>query len=186
MTSAKKKLPIRVGGKLVRFTDTQAGRLEELTDYKRREPEPGEANALEQPRYTLKESAFRLLVTEEQLLQKARSGLVNLYIDVADLQGLWRYKAADGHSQHSTVQLLRSGYLALTTNSCRELAEKGGCNVTALELRCPSDPSAMNLEVEIVAALSVWGDGQKLFCLEEPLWVDRERIVLMAPLTAVA
>lgn len=185
MNSVKKKLPIRVGGRLVRFTDTQAGRLEELTDYRRRDPEPGQANAFEKAHYTLKESAFRLLATEEELLQKAGSGLVDLYIDVADLQGLWRYKAADGRSLQSTVQSLRSGYLALTTNSCRELAEKGGSNVMALELRCPSDPSAMNLEVEIVAALSVWGDGRKLFCLQEPLWVDREKIVLMAPLTTI-
>jgi hypothetical protein len=175
-----------VGGRLWHITDTQAGRLEELTDYRRRDAEPGQASAIEKPRYTLQESAFRLLATEEQLLQKAASGLVDLYIDVANLQGLWRYKAADGRSLQSTVQSLRSGYLALTTNSCRELAENGGSNVTALELRCPSDPSAVNLEVEIVAALSVWGDGIKLFCLQEPLWVDKEKIVLMAPLANIA
>lgn len=186
MNAVKKKLPINVGGKLVNFTETQAGRLRELTKYKRRDPEPGQANAFEKPRYTLEESAFRLLVTEEQLLQRAASESVDLFINVEGLQGLWRYKAADGRSLQSTVQTLLSGYLALTTSSCRELVEKGGSNVTVLELRCPSDPSAMDLEREIVAALSIWGDGRKFFCLQEPLWVDREKIVLMASLTAIA
>ena len=186
VNAVKKKVTIPVGSELVQFTNTQAGRLQELVEYRRRDPEPGQANAFEKPRYTLEESAFRLLVTEEHLLQKAASESVDLYINVADLQGFWRYKAADGRSLQSTVQTLLSGYLALTTNSCRDLAEKGGSNVTVLELRCPSDPSAMDLEGEIVAALSVWGEGRKFFYLQEPLWVDREKIVLMAPLTAIA
>jgi len=185
MNVVKEKRPIRVGDGLVQFTKTQAGRLQELTDYRRQDAEAGQGNAFEKSRYTLEESAFRLLVTEEQLLQKAASDSLDIYVDVGGLKGLWRYKAADGRSLQSTAQKLLSGFLALTTNSCNELAGKGGSSVTVLEFRCPSDPSTMDLEEEIVAALSVWGDGRKYFCLQEPLWVDRGKLVLMAPLTAI-
>lgn len=186
LSAPRKKTAIPVGGELVPLTETQAGRLQELTEYRRHNSEPAQASAFEKPRYSLEESAFRLLVTEEQLLQKSVSGSVDLYISVRNLHGVWRYRAADGHLQQSAVQTLLSGYLALTTNSCRELAQEGSCNVAVLELRYPSNPSTLDLDNEVVAALSIWGEGRKFFCLEEPLRVDREMIVLMAPLSSIA
>jgi len=101
-------------------------------------------------------------------------------------KGRWRRGANDSGSIVPSVQTLTSGYLALNSQSCNEMANFGSVNVLVLEFHRPSDPSAVDLDRETMAALSAWGDCEKYFCLREPLLVDRNKIVLLAPLPVLA
>jgi len=180
------KTRVRVGKKFEKMTGTQAHRFEELTQPKRADSQPDASTAPRKTRYALAEASDRLNVSEERLLQEAASGSVKLYVDAGGLKGRWRRGANDSGSMVSSVQTLTSGYLALTSRSCSDMANFGSINVSVLEFRCPSDPSAVDLDRETMAALSAWGDCEKYFCLREPLWVDRNRIVLLAPLPVLA
>lgn len=180
------KTRVRVGKKYEEMTGTQAHRFGELTQPKRADSQPDASTAPRKTRYALAEASDRLNVSEERLLQEAASGSVKLYVDAGGLKGRWRRGANDSGSMVSSVQTLTSGYLALTSRSCSDMANFGSINVSVLEFRCPSDPSAVDLGRETMAALSAWGDCEKYFCLREPLWVDRNRIVLLAPLPVLA
>ena len=180
--TGKQKKPVRVGEKYEEMTGTQAYRFEELTQSRRLDLQRDVSTAPGKVRFTLTEASRRLNVSEMYLLQKAASGSVNLYLNAGGLKGRWRRGATNGGSMVSPVQTLTSGYLALTSQSCNKMARYGSIKVLALEFRCPSDPSAVDLDSETTAALSAWGDCDKYFCLPEPLRVDRNRIVLLAPL----
>lgn len=184
--AGKQKMRVWVGEKYEDMTRTQAYRFEELTQSTRPDPQLDASTAPRKTRYALAEVSDRLNVSEEHLLQQAASGSVNLYVNAGGLKGRWRRGASDGGSIVSSVQTLISGYVALTSRSCSEMANYGSINVSVLEFRCPSDPSAVDLDRETMATLSAWGDCDKYFCLREPLWVDRNKIVLLAPLPLLA
>ena len=180
--SGKHKVPVRVGEKYEEMTGTQAYRFDELTQSRPPGPQPDASTAPGKTRYALAEASDRLNVSKEQLLQMAASGSVNLYVNAGGLKGRWRRGATDDGSIVTSVQTLTSGYLALTSRSCSEIANYGSINVSVLEFRSPSDLSAVNLDHETKATLSAWGDCDKYFCLREPLRIDRNKIVLLAPL----
>ncbi len=184
--AGKRKTPVRVGKKFEDMTGTQADRFDELKLPKHADWQPDASTAPRKTRYALAEASDRLNVSEKHLLQEAVSGSINLYVDVGGLKGRWRRGANDSGSIVSSVQTLTSGYLALTSRSCSEMANFGSVNVLVLEFHCPSDPSAVDMDRETMAVLSAWGDCEKYFCLREPLWVDRNRIVLLAPLPVLA
>lgn len=184
--AGKQKTRVRVGKKYEDMTGTQAQRFEELTPPKRADSQPDASTAPRKTRYALAEASDRLNVSEKHLLQEAASGSVKLYVDAGGLKGRWRRGANDSGSIVSSVQTLTSGYLALTSRSCSEMENFGSINVLVLEFHCPSDPSAVDLDRETMAALLAWGDCEKNFCLREPLWIDRNKIVLLAPLPILA
>jgi hypothetical protein len=184
--AGKQKTRVRVGKKYEDMTGTQAYRFDELKQPERADSQPDASTAPRKTRYALAEASDRLNVSEKDLLQEAASGSVKLYVDVGGVKGRWRRGANASGSIVSSVQTLTSGYLALTSRSCNEMANYGSVNVLVLEFHCPSDPSAVDLDRETMAALSAWGDCEKYFCLEEPLLVDRNKIVLLAPLPVLA
>ena len=178
----KPKIRVKVGGKHEDLTSTQAYRFEELTQPRAPDPRPDAGTVSAKMRYTLAEASDYLNVGERHLLQQAVFGSVSLYVNAGGLNGRWRRGASDGSSAMSPVHTLISGYLALTSRSCNEMAAIGSTRVSVLEFRCPSDSSAVDLDRETLAALSAWGDSDKHFCLLEPLRVDPNKIVLLAPL----
>ncbi len=182
----KQKTRVRVGENYEEMTGTQAYRFEELTQPKGPDSQPDASISPRKTRYALAEASDRLKVSEKHLIQRAESRSVNLYVDVGGLKGQWRRGGNDSSPMVSSLQTLTSGYLALSSRSCSELAKFGSISVSVLEFHCPPDPSAVDLDRETLAALSAWGDRDLYFCLREPLWIDRNKVVLLAPLPNLA
>lgn len=178
----KEKVRVSVGPKVEEMTVTQSYRFDQLSKTWKAESVPVE-NPLEQSRYTLTEAAFRLQQDETRILEKAVAGAVLVYVNAAGLQGYWRRGVTADDASQTSLQTLVSGYLALTAQSCRGLLTGGGAKVSILEFLCPQDRTASDFDPQQLAALEAWGDGRKFFCLPEPLYVEPENLVLMAPLT---
>ncbi|MEO1245634.1 MAG: hypothetical protein AAFX56_08100 [Pseudomonadota bacterium] len=178
----KPTVAVRVGRKVEELTDTQAYRFDELTQANARTPQPANDNPFEQARYSLQDAAFRLLLSEEDLLRQAASGKSVLYINAAGLRGRWQRLGGNGKPLESSERALCSGYLALAVSSCEDLALNGSTSAAALELPEHVDPARLDLDVKAVQELSAWGKQQKRFHLCEPECVRRDRIVLLAPL----
>ena len=177
----KEKVQVKVGPRVEELTVTQSYRFDQLSERRKAEPEPVE-NPFEQSRYTLAEASFRMLQSETQILEKAASGALTVYVNAAGLQGYWRREVSASEVSQTPPQTFISGYLALTAESCRALLDSAGTTLAVLEYRRPPEPAAANIEAVQAAALETWGSGRKRFCLTEPLYVDRKNVVLMAPL----
>ena len=177
----KPSVQVRVGERLEHLTDTQAYRYENLVRRNGGGQPRASGNPFEQSRYPLGDAAFRLMISEEAILQKAAAGSLYLFTSVAGVTGHWR-RQVHGSSVDSPEQTLRSGYLALTTNACRELVAQGGTNVSTFLYPELPDPSATGLDDEILGVLSTWRHDKKWFLAREPQWADRDSVVLLAPL----
>lgn len=180
----KPKVAVQVGPKVEEMTDTQAYRFVELTEANAGERRPANDNPFEQARYSLEDAAFRLMLGEDEILSRAVSGSIGLYASVAGLEGRWRQLGRPGETLESSTRTLRSGYLALTVASCKELALRGEARVSTFELPELPDPDKLELDGATLQELSAWGKQEKCFCVCEPQRVNRDDIVLMAPLTA--
>lgn len=180
---AKKTVPIKVGNKLMQFTATQAIRLGSLADRHRNLDTETPANSIEKNRYSLEDAAFRLLVSEEQLLQEAVDGHRVLYVDASDATGRWMCRQTDEQVLQSGTQTLSCGFLAVLQKDVGAVARNGICGASLLELIPPPDLDALELPKATLSALSVWGDAKKVFRLEEPLQIDRTKLYFLAPLT---
>ena len=66
--------------------------------------------------------------------------------------------------------------------ACRQLADGERAEVSVLEFRLPADPSYAEFDATLLTELMAWDDGQKYFCLTEPLTIRSEAVVLLAPL----
>ena len=117
------------------------------------------------------------------ILNAAAGGQRSVYVNGEGLTGRWRRSTTGGGAEHSKAMRLVSGYLALPPLACRQLAESSRAEVSVLEFRLPADPSYAEFEVAQLNDLLAWGDGQKYFCLTEPLSIRREAVVLLAPLS---
>ncbi len=180
----KPTVKVRLGDRLEKLTDTQAYRFEELNQ-KNTEERPTESrNPFEESRYSLEDAAFRRMVGEEAILEMAASGSIDLYTSVAGLAGCWRREAIDGSVIDSPEVTLRSGYLALTLDGCRDLATHGRTHASSFEFKRLPDPSVTDLDRATLAVLSTWDDSERSFVAREPKWVDKDDIVLLAPLAA--
>lgn len=175
---------VQVGKADVEMTDTQAYRFEELQNTRKAPSQDRQRNVFEQPRYTIEEAAFRLMLDEQALLKKAVDGKLRVFLDVAGQSGHWRSYGSDGKSAESSRQTLRSGYLALTAGSCRTLLQQAAGKVSILEYVRVADPAALQLDSGVLAAFSSWGAGNRFFCLATPLSFERRDLVLMAPLAS--
>ena len=180
--SKKPKVTVQVGEKAEVMTETQAFRFDELAQTGSRATATLSDNPLEQSRYSLQDAAFRLMISEAELLRQAASGSIRLYADVTGLEGRWRRIDANGKTIESSMRSLRSGYLGLPIHLCKELALQGGINVSTFELPDLQDSSKLELDIETMRELSAWGDEKKVFFLREPILLDHGGIVLMAPL----
>lgn len=183
---AKKTVPIKIGSKLMQFTTTQAVRLGELADRRRDAADGGPARGLDQSRYSLEDAAFRLLQSEDMLLAQAADGKQLLYVDAAGLDGRWMCRNPQGEVLQSNVQTLERGYLALIDKDARTLHSQGHCDVSILELVLPPDATAAKLPRAVMTALQAWGEHKKVFRLETPLRVERQSVVLLAPLAGAS
>lgn len=183
--SEKQKVLVEVSGKAEVMTDTQSYRFEELTSTRDAEKSVTERNPLDDPQYKLKDAAFRLMITEDELLQKAAAGSIFLYIDTAGLQGHWQRRNADGKIHESGMKVSKSGLLALDQKTCKELAASGSAQVSILHFRPRSDLSMLNIDPDTLATLIAWG-GNRQFCLQDPMRISRDEVLLLPPLVVSA
>lgn len=181
----KPKSPVQVGQKYENLTGSQTMRFEELVLLRQASPQATASVAPKTKAYSFSAACGCLNLTGEQLLQMASAEMIDFYVAIHGLKGCWHRDAADGRPIGASVQIPTAGYLALTYRACRTLANFGGVNVSSLEYRYPSTPDAINLDVETVAMLAVAGNCDKYFCLQKPLWVDREKLVILDPLLSV-
>ena len=179
--TGKQKVLVSVGGKDARMTETQSYRFSELNGQREAESQTAANNPLEESRYGIEDAAFRLFISEEQLLRMAADGSVRLYTDAAGLTGQWQ-RGDGADAVKSSFRPLKSGFLALSTESCHELMETGITSVSALDFCSNADPAATNVDRDTLETLQAWGQGHKRFFLQQPILVDRDKVVLMAPL----
>ena len=177
----KPKTRVEVSGKSEVMTITQSFRFEELTKRRDTGTPVADRNPLEESKYGLEDAAFRLMITEDQLVGKAATGAISLFVDAAGLPGHWQHSDAAGEILRSPEQVLTSGLLALNQKSCQELAVAGIAHVSALDFSSTSDPSALNIDPHTLATLLTRG-GNRRFHLRETLCVGRGEVLLLSPL----
>ena len=151
------------------MTATQACRFKELK-------QPDVANGgkkkaavlKDQPAYTLTEASVRLSVNANTLLAAAAKGGIRCYLKAAGLRGQWKAAMQDGTARTSVARLSpKPEFLALAAEDCRQIASFGSTNVTALHHSAPEAAAAV-------------------FTLQEPQWVDADRLLLQHPLPRLA
>lgn len=179
--TGKQKVLVKVGGKHTPLTETQSYRFSELREQRAADSGATDCNPLQESRYSLEDASFRLMIDEDQLLQKAAAGSLCLYTNAEGLSGRWQ-RDGDCDATQSTVRTLKSGFLALDVRSCRELANEGRTSVTVLHFDGAAESAASNVDLETLETLNAWGPGEKRFHLQEPFSVDRDSVVLLAPL----
>ncbi len=182
--SEKPKMTVRTRDSFEELTDTQAYRFEELTNTSDGVRLWENENPFDQSRYSLGDAAFRLMTTELDVLGRAASGAINLFVPVDGLAGRWQYLAPDGRATTSSGMVLRSGYLALTIVACEKLAELDNIEVGMLVFPKLADPAAFGFDGETQAVLSTSGNKRISFCLTTSRKIDRDGVVIMAPLVA--
>ena len=180
--TGKQKVLVEVSGKSEEMTDTQSIRFEELTKKRDAGASIADRNPLEDLTYGLKDASFRLMITEIQLLQKAATGSIRLYVDAADLSGHWERSDAAGNNLESPVKMLQSGLLAMDRKACRELAVADMTHVSTLDFLRTADPTALNIDPDTLATLLTWESGNQRFRLINPLRVSRDEVLLLSPL----
>ena len=178
----KPKVSVTVGRKVEEMTDTQAYRFAELSQDDATASHASDDGPFERSRYSLEEAAFRLMVSEDEILRRAESGAVRLYIHVAGFEGRWRRLDDNGAASESSLRTLQNGYLRLTASSCRELAVKKHVDLSLVELPESPVPPALAIDSETLQELSAWGGEKKCFFLRAPRRIDRDGVFLLAPL----
>jgi hypothetical protein len=149
------------------MTSTQACRFKHLERIRFRERKSAENNAGDLPYYPLSEAARRLSTGAERLLLMAAAGKLDCYVSTDGLRGEWRLDGNQANAHLKTPRdLPETGALALQVTECRDIEAYGSVNVSEFELRLPNGVRAT-------------------FCLNEPLWVDPERLLLKHPLPAM-
>jgi hypothetical protein len=177
--SEEPKVTVKVGKSPQELTHTQARRFSELARGGAVAAPAANDNPLEQPRYSLEDAAFRRMTSEADILQRAASGSINLYVSAKGLRGRWRRLAANGDRIESSVRTLGSGHLRLAKHLCKELATSGVTNARVLEYPDVDELSVLDFDIEMLEELSAWGHEKKIFCLSEPRRVQRREVILL-------
>ncbi len=178
----KPKVRVQVSGKAEVMTDTQSIRFDELTKRRDTGKPAVDRNPLEESTYGLEDAAFRLMITEDQLLHEAAAGSICLYTDAAGLQGDWQNGDAAGEILQTTAKMLKSGLLALDQKDCQELAVSGSALVATLYYHAGSDQTALNIDAGTRATLLNSERESRQFCLRQPLRIGRSDVLLLPPL----
>lgn len=178
----REKVAVDVGGKTELLTETQSYRFSELAEQNDMSPCTSYRNPLEDGRYNLSDAAFRLMISEDEVLAKADAGELRLYVDVAGTSGHWCRRDREGKVSRSSVVTIESGWLRLRTRACADLARYGRAIVRTLDLCRAADASKAGLDDKSLADLSAWGSGEKQFSPLHPLTIERDMVVLLPPL----
>ena len=177
----KEKVAVSVGGRTELLTQTQSYRFSEISEQTDAPPRPSYCNPLEDARYTLCDAAFRLMISEDEVLAKASADGMRLYVDVAGMSGHWCRRDEDGIVSQSAVTTISAGWLKLRTKACEDLSKHGRAIIRTLDLCEVADASQTGLDVNTLANLRAWGPGQKLFFPLHPLTIERDMVVLLPP-----
>ena len=178
----KEKVSVKVGGKTELMTHTQSFRFNELADSKRESGTPAYHNPLDEARYSLADAAFRLMLSEDEVLRKAVAGNVRLYVDMAGQAGRWRRRGPDGIVSQSAVGMIGTGLLKLRERACHELDARGRAIVNTLDFCTVRGVSDAGFDQATLDNLRAWGPGDKQFFPLHPLNVERDMLVLLPPL----
>lgn len=178
----REKVAVNVGGKTELLTDTQSFRFSELTEQKDVPPRPSYSNPLEDTRYQLRDAAFRLMISEDEVLAKVVAGDLSLYADVAGTSGHWCRRDQAGNVSQSSVATIHSGLLKLRFRACEDLAKHGRAIVRTLDLCQTDDVLQTGIDNNTLANLRAWGVGEKQFTPLHPLTIERDMVVLLPPL----
>ncbi len=176
-----KAVGVRVAGKVEEMTSTQAVRFEDLMQKRLAESALDSVPESVKAGFSIEESAKRLKISVADLFEKSSAGLLSFYIDATGIAGHWRRPDAAYDTAHDSAQMVVSGYLALPSQLCGDMGIIGSVLVHFLEYRSHSNPSATDLDTKTLATLASLGEGEKLFYLDEPMWVDPKHIVLLDP-----
>ena len=177
----REKVAVEVGGKTELLTNTQSFRFSEINEARDAPSRPSYRNPLEDACYRLKDAAFRLMISEDEVLEKAALGSLHLYVDVAGMSGHWCRRDQEGNVSQSSVTTIRSGRLMLRSKACADLAKHGRAIIRALDLGKSNDLSQAGIDENTLANLRAWGPGEKQFFPLHPLTVERGMVVLLPP-----
>ena len=178
----KEKVSVSVEGKTETMTRTQSLRFNELQETREPLVPAKYTNPLESSRYSLADAAFRLMLSENELLQKAADGQLRCYIDAAGLTGRWRKRAPNGEVTQSQPCTIATGLLRLRSRACQELEVNGHAEVTALDYCEKAGSADARLDDDTLMSLFGWGQGDKQFFPEKPLFISRDLVILLPPL----
>jgi len=178
----KDRLPVKVGGKTELMTHTQSFRFNELQDPTSPSRTETYRNPLDEEHYSLEDAAFRLMLSEDDVLRKAAVGNIRLFIDVAGQAGHWRRLGPDGVVTRSSAGLISCGLLKLRKRACLELAKTGRAIVSTLDFCRKTGVTQSGIDQATLDNLRAWGPGDKQFFPLHPLNVERNMLVLLPPL----
>lgn len=178
----RERVAVRVGDRTELLTDTQSFRFNEISETRDAPSSPVCRNPLDDPRYNLADAAFRLMVTEDDVLARAAAGGLHLYVDVAGKSGHWVRRDPDGNVSQSSVSTLRSGLLKLRSRACKDLAKHGRAVVRALDLCRTHGATSAGLDSDTLVNLRAWGPGDKQFLPLHPITIERDAVILLPPL----
>ncbi len=158
----KPKHRVLVADKHETLTGTQAVRFDELGRLRRKNGANPQAPG-RKSHYSLQEACERMQSNKETLLRMAASGLLNCYVSAKGLKGCWQGVGSHGSASATPSERPTTRYLALSIESCRDIEAHRSTNVSILEHR--------------------HADGRKTFFhLQEPLWIDPDKLLLLDPL----
>jgi hypothetical protein len=175
----REKVAVEVDGKIELLTDTQSFRFSEISEMRDISSRQSYRNPLEDTCYRLEDAAFRLMVSEDEVLEKAAGGDLHLYVNAAGMPGRWRRRDQEGNVSQSVVATVRSGMLMLRSKACADLSKHGRAIVRALDLGRSNELSQAGIDENTLANLRAWGPGEKQFFPLHPLRVERDMVVLL-------
>ncbi len=179
----REKVAVKVGAKTELLTDTQSYRFSEISETRDAPMRSAYQNPLNDTRYSLEDAAFRLMITEDEVLAKAAAGGLRLYVDVAGMSGHWARRDLEGNVSQSSVFTIRAGLLKLRSRACDDLAKHGRAIVRTLDLCRTNGLTTAGLDDDTLANLRAWGPGDKQFFPLHPLTIERGDVILLPPLT---
>ncbi len=178
----REKVAVKVGAKTELLTDTQSYRFSEISETRDAPTRPAYKNPLNDTRYGLEDAAFRLMITEDEVLAKAAAGGLRLYVDAAGKSGHWARRDLEGNVSQSSVFTIRAGLLKLRSRACDDLAKHGRAIVRTLDLCRTNGLTTAGLDDDTLANLRAWGPGDKQFFPLHPLTIERGDVILLPPL----
>lgn len=179
----REKVPVKVGSKTEMLTDTQSIRFTEISETREAPLRPAYRNPLDDTRYSLEDAAFRLMISEDEVLARAAAGGLRLYADVTGQSGHWARRDLEGNVSQSSVSTIRSGLLKLRSKACNDLAKHGRAVVRTLDLCRTHGLTTADLDADTLANLRAWGPGDKQFFPLHPITIERHNIILLSPLS---
>ncbi|MDJ0793497.1 MAG: hypothetical protein QNI98_04560 [Woeseiaceae bacterium] len=178
----REKVAVKVGAKTELLTDTQSYRFSEISETRDAPMHPAYQNPLNDTRYSLEDAAFRLMITEDDVLAKAAAGGLRLYVDVAGKSGHWARRDLEGNVSQSSIFTIRAGLLKLRSKACDDLAKHGRAIVRTLDLCRTNGLTTAGLDDDTLASLRAWGPGDKQFFPLHPVTIERGAVILLPPL----